>query len=131
MTSDSFLKYLRAQVKKYRDQYSLNEGKAFGLWYAVDSLGLEEDEAYEAVAFDGGNDKDIDVFFLDQEAQRVIIGQLKFHGLGKYKGKKSELLGLIHTTDWLKDPESLARAGRKDIAAAAADYCDAINEGYT
>jgi hypothetical protein len=112
------LKYFRAQVKKYRHQYSLNEGKAFGLWYASDSLGLEDDEAYEAVSFDGANDKDIDFFFVDQEAERVLIGQLKFNGLGKYKGKKSELLSLIHTTDWLKDPESLARTGRKDIRRA-------------
>jgi hypothetical protein len=87
MTPEAFLKYFRAQVKKYRHQYSLNEGKAFGLWYASDSLGLEDDEAYEAVSFDGANDKDIDFFFVDQEAQRVLIGQLKFNGLGKYKGK--------------------------------------------
>ena len=31
---------------------------------------------------------------------------------GKYKGDKNELLGVIHTTDWLKDPESFAREGR-------------------
>lgn len=44
MTTEEFLTYLRTQVKKYQSQYSLNEGKAFGLWYAIDSLRLEEDE---------------------------------------------------------------------------------------
>lgn len=68
MTQDEFLKYLRQQVQQYRKQYSLTEGKAFGLWYAVDSLELQEDEAYEVVSYDGGNDKDIDFFYLDQEA---------------------------------------------------------------
>lgn len=112
-------------------EYSLTEGKAFGLWYAVDSLGFEEDEAYEAVSYDGGNDKDIDFFFIDHEAERVLVGQLKFNFKGKYKGTKPELLGLIHTTDWLKDPESLARDGRNDIAAAARDYLEAVGSGFS
>ena len=50
MTQDEFLKYLGQQVSRYRKDYSLSEGKAFGLWYAVDSLDLQEDEAYEAVS---------------------------------------------------------------------------------
>jgi hypothetical protein len=82
MTQDEFKKYLVHQVKKYRADYSLNEGKAFGLWYAVDSLALQEDEAYEAVSLDGGNDKDIDFFYVDQESERVLIGQLKFNASG-------------------------------------------------
>lgn len=131
MTQDEFLKYLGQQVQNYKAQYSLSDGKAFGLWYAIDSLGLEEDEAYEAVSYDGGNDKDIDFFFIDHEAERVLVGQLKFNAKGRYKGKKGELLGLIHTTDWLKDPEALERDGRKDIAAAARDYLDAVGKGYS
>lgn len=77
MTQDEFLKYLGQQVQRYRRQYALTEGKAFGLWYAVDSLELQEDEAYEAVSYDGSNDKDIDFFCLDQEAARVLVGQLR------------------------------------------------------
>ncbi len=48
-----FLKYLGDKVRWYRTAYSLTltEGKAFGLWYAVDSLELEGDEAYEASSF--------------------------------------------------------------------------------
>jgi hypothetical protein len=128
---DVFLKYVRDRVKRYRTEYSLTEGKAFGLWYAVDSLTLEEDEAYEAVSFDGGNDKDIDLFYVDQEAERVLIAQLKFNAKGQYKGRKNELLALIHTTDWLKDPESLERDGRPDLAAAAGDYMAAIGRGFS
>lgn len=128
---DDFLKYLAQQLKRYKGEYSLSEGKAFGLWYAIDGLELEEDEAYEAVSFDGGNDKDIDLFYIDQEAERVLVGQLKFNSKGQYKGKKNELLALIHTTDWLKDPQSLERDGRSDIAAAAKEYLDAIGRGFS
>lgn len=131
MMKDVFLNYLVAQVNRYRSEYSLPEGKAFGLWYAVESLNFEEDEAYEAVSFDGANDKDIDLFYVDQEAERVVIAQLKFNAKGKYKGRKNELLGLIHTSDWLKDPESFEREGRPDLAAAARDYIDAVGQGFS
>ena len=131
MTQSDFLKYLGQQVQQYRKAYNLTEGKAFGLWYALDSLELQEDEAFEAVSYDGSNDKDIDFFYVDQEAARVLVGQLKFNAKGQYKGKKGELLGLIHTTDWLKDSESLEREGKPDIAAAAREYCDAIGRGFS
>ncbi len=131
MSEEEFLRYLGQQVQRYRKEYSLTEGKAFGLWYALDSLGLQEDEAYEAVSYDGANDKDIDFFYVDQESERVLVGQLKFNAKGQYKGRKAELLALIHATDWLKDPESLDRDGRKDIAAAAREYCDAIGRGFS
>ena len=131
IVDNSFLTYLKKQIGHYRRDYSLSEGKAFGLWYAIDSLELEEDEAFEAVSFDGGNDKDIDLFFVDQELQRVIIGQLKFNSKGEYRGKKNELLALIHSTTWLKDPESLSRDGRADLAAAANDYLIAVGNGFS
>jgi len=130
MTPDDFLTYLRDKVAEHKKDYSLSEGKAFGLWYAVDGLGLEEDEAFEAVSFDGGNDKDIDFFYIDQEAERVVVGQLKYNAKGQYKAKKAELLSLLHTTDWLKDPEALVREGRTDLAGAATDYLAAIAQGF-
>lgn len=131
MKESQFLKYLRDQLRHYIKEYSLTEGKAFGMWYSIDSLAMEEDEAYEAVSYDGGNDKDIDLFYVDHESERVLIAQLKFNAKGQYKGKKSELLSLIHTTDWLKDPVSLERDGRRDLAAAAHDYIDAVSRGFS
>ena len=128
---DRFPHYLKQQVRRFQKEYSLTEGKAFGIWYAIEGLELEEDEAYEAVSFDGGNDKDIDFFYIDQEAERVLVGQLKFNAKGKYKGRKNELLALIHTTDWLKDPESLTREGRSDLANAAQEYLNATGLGFS
>jgi len=131
MKEKQFLKYLRSQIRHHMREYSLSEGKAFGMWYALDSLGLEEDEAFEAVSYDGGNDKDIDLFYVDHEAERVLVSQLKFSAKGMYRGKKNELLSLIHTSDWLKDPPSLERDGRKDLASASHDYLDAMSKGFS
>jgi hypothetical protein len=98
----TFLSVLNKKVQKFKTVYKLSVGKAFGMWLATEYLGLDESEAFEAVSIDGGNDKDIDLFFVDDEAERIVIGQLKFNTTGKYKARKNELLGLLHTTDWLK-----------------------------
>src|SRR5262249_32900599 len=83
------------------------------------------------VSYDGGNDKDIDFFHIDQDAERILVGQLKFSGRGKYKGKKSELLALIHSTHWLKDPEAIEPDRRKELADAGKEYLEALSRGFS
>ena len=131
MNKTTFPFYLKSRVAYYKDHYSLKVGTAFGMWYAIESVGLEEDEAFEAVSFDGGNDKDIDFFLIDAPTERILIGQLKYKSTGKYAARKAELLSLLHTTDWLKDPEALRRDGRKDLANAADEYLTAVGNGYS
>ena len=129
MNKTTFLSYLKTRVAHYKNHYSLNVGTAFGMWYAIEGIRLEEDEAFEAVSFDGGNDKDIDLFHIDAPTERILIGQLKYKSTGRYAAKKGELLSLLHTTDWLKDPEALRRDGRKDLANAADEYLTAVGNG--
>ena len=131
MNKITFLSYLKDRIAYYKDQYSLKVGTAFGMWYAIESVDLEEDEAFEAVSFDGGNDKDIDLFLIDARSERILIGQLKYKSTGMYAARKAELLSLLHTTDWLKDPEALRRDGREDLANAAHEYLTAVGNGYS
>jgi AIPR protein len=100
------------------------------MWFCIENLGLEETDAFQAASSDGANDKDIDLFWVDQEMEKVTIGQLKFNTAGQYKPKKGELLGLIHTTDWLADSEALKREGRTELANAALEYAEALQNGY-
>lgn len=100
------------------------------MWVGTEYLGLDETDAFEAVSVDGGNDKDLDLFFVDEEAERIVVSQTKFNAKGRYRAKKNELLGLLHTTDWLKNPEGLAREGRPELEAAAREYTDATSKGY-
>jgi len=131
MNRSTFLSYLKDRVAYNKQHYGLKVGSAFAMWYATESLDLEEDEAFEAVSFDGGNDKDIDLFFIDAPTERVLIGQLKYKASANYAAKKSELLSLIHTTDWLTDPEALRRDGRSDLADAADEYEAAVTKGFS
>lgn len=126
-----FLKRLNDETNTLRHAYSLNEGKAFAMWYCIETLGLEEADAFQAVSLDGKNDKDIDLFWIDDETEKIIIGQFKYQAAGAYRGKKGELLSLIHSLDWLTDPEALKREGRPDLADAAHQYLAKSAEDYT
>jgi len=128
---NGFLSHLAKQVDTLRERWSISEGKAFMMWYACEALELDEDVAYEAVSYDGSNDKDIDLFYLDEEHERIVIGQGKYHYKGQYKAKKNELLGIIHSTDWLENLETVRREGRPQLTSAAEDYVEGIARGYS
>lgn len=130
VTDELFLKFLRNKIDELQSRYKLSEGKAFAMWFCIENLELDESDAFEAASLDGGNDKDIDLFLVDEETERVTIGQLKFGSQGKYRAKKGELLALIHSTDWLVDPEALKREGRPELANAAVQYLEAQQKGY-
>lgn len=127
----NFLAYLADQVDTLRKRWSISEGQGFMMWYACDALQLDEDAAYEAVSYDGFNDKDIDLFHLDEEHERIVIAQGKFNRKGRYKANKNELLGLIHSTDWLGNMEAVSREGRPELVSAAEDYSQGLLRGYT
>lgn len=127
----TFLETLNKEVTKLKSAYKLSDGKAFGMWLCREYLELEESEAFEAASIDGGNDKGIDLFHIDDSTERIIIAQLKYNAKGTYKANKNELLGLIHATDWLKDIEGSSREGRPELASAAKDYIAAASKGYS
>ncbi len=128
--ADDFLTYVSDQVDSLQKRWQLSEGQAFLMWYAMEALDLDEAVAYEAVAYDGFNDKDVDLFFLDEQHERILIAQGKFNRKGGYKAKKNELLGLLHTTDWLANREAIAREGREELVSASDDYLEGISRGY-
>src|SRR5438093_1666476 len=129
--SEEFLTHLCDQVEGLQKRWGLAEGPAFLMWYATEALDLPEDVAYEAVSYDGGNDKDVDLFHLDEQHERILIAQGKFNRKGGYKANKNELLGLLHTTDWLGNREALVREGRQELVAAADDYMEGLSRGYS
>jgi hypothetical protein len=125
------LEYIAGRTQHYEERYRLQRrGQAFLLWYAVEALGVDEDDAFVAVAADGGNDKGIDLFLVDHENESVIIAQGKFNERGNYTVRPGTLYELIHATDALH-PETLRRDGRPDLADAAIDFQDAVSKGYT
>lgn len=131
MTYRNLISYVGAKVDKYQKEYKISIGQSFTLWYAIEGLDMNLDDAYEAISYDGANDKNIDLFYVDEDYERVVIIQGKYNSKGVYKPKVGQFLELIHSTDWLQDTESLVREGRADLANASKEYCNAIEKGYS
>jgi len=130
LTSD-LLTHAEMKTQKLEKHYGLSKGRAFMMWYAMEVLGLDETTAYEASATDSHNDKSIDLFYVDEEAERVVIASGKYSVKGRHRANEGELLKLVHSVDWLRNPESLERDGRPDLAAAASEYKDAVGRGFS
>jgi hypothetical protein len=58
------------------------------MWFCLKNLQLDESEAYEAASLDGANDKDIDLFWVDDETERVTIAQFEFGSRRQIQGKE-------------------------------------------
>ena len=130
MTS-KFEKTMREQVKELADRLQLAESRAFMVWYGVHALQLEEIEAVEASSYDGGNDRGIDFFLVDDSPERVLIAQSKYLKRSDKHPKPEELALLLRVLDELEDPQGLRDAGRDDLAEAADDLADAVARGYS
>lgn len=80
-------------MQKFKDACKLSDGKAFGMRLATEYLELGKNKAFEAVSVDGGKDKDIDLFFADDESEHLVIGQLKFNAKRRYRGRRMNSWG--------------------------------------
>jgi hypothetical protein len=100
------------------------------VWFATNALDLSEDEAFEAVSYDGANDKGLDFIYIDHEQGKVILCQGKYNQSLRVNIKESHFNSLQTSVNWLSSPEALRRDGKAELAEAASDYIDAIKDGY-
>ncbi|WP_242139457.1 hypothetical protein [Sphingomonas sp. TREG-RG-20F-R18-01] len=49
--------------------------KAFSAWYAINFYSIDEDDALDAAAADGGNDQGIDLVFVDEASESLMVIQ--------------------------------------------------------
>lgn len=130
MASESFERRMRREVTDLGSRLGLDDDHAFIAWYAKIALRLDDAEAVEAMSYDGGNDRGIDVFFADDEWERIIVGQTKYYKRSDKSPKPAELAHLFNTVEEFSDPQELRDAGRMDLAQAAEDYIDGREKGY-
>lgn len=126
----SFEETLRRSVADISAESGLDNDRAFAVWYCETSLRLERDEAVDACRYDGGNDRGIDIFYVDNELQRVVIAQAKYFKSSTKSPKPADVALLLDALDALSDPQALRDDGRPDLAEAADDLRDARDLGY-
>lgn len=121
---------MRAEVADLASKLEMNEDHTFVVWYLLEAFRLDKVEAQEAMSYDGGNDRGLDLFLMDDEGERVVIGQSKYLKTSSKHPKPAELTLLLNTINELDDPQGLRDSGRGDLADAAEQYHRARREGY-
>lgn len=122
---------LRDAIKDLAERHQISSDKAFSVWYGIEAFRLSEEEALEAASYDGGNDRGIDFFLVDDEWERVVIAQFKNLKNSDKAPKPADLALLLDTLDELEEPQELLDAGRQDLAEAAEALAEARAHGHT
>lgn len=109
-----------AEILKSIDELAargkISRQRAFAAWFAINFFSLDEDDAIEAAAADGGNDQGIDIAFADETSQEIIV--IQAHCPENYSkiSPKSKWDALVSSLPFVSAPEKLAAAGRPDLA---------------
>jgi AIPR protein len=125
-----FLESFQAALKDLSTRHGITEDKALAVWYGIEGHRLSEEEALEAASFDGGNDRGIDFFLIDDEWERAVIAQFKNIKRPERAPKPADLALLLDVIDELADTQELLDAGRADLAEAADALQEARDRGY-
>lgn len=125
-----FIHVLNNEVTTLAHTFGIPDSKAFLVWFGRTAFDLSEDDSFDGVIVDSPNDKSIDLLWVDDYHERVIIAQGKYSKSGKSKPKVNELDSLLSCFDWLASPETLQREGKIELAQAAKDYLEATKQEY-
>jgi hypothetical protein len=131
MPPGKFEKEMRSEVATIAKKLKITEERAFIWWYVSEAFRVDDVEASEAMSYDGGNDRGLDFFLVDDESERVVIGQSKYLKNSARHPKPADLTLLLNTINELEDVQGLRDAGRDDLAEAAEDLRKAVIEGYS
>jgi len=122
---------VRREVRAIADTFGLDDDHAFPVWFAKIVLDLDDDDAYDALALEGPNEKGVDLFWIDEQNKRVFIAQCKYSAKGSVSPKMKDLDHFLSCTQWLSSPEALQAEGRPEWVSAASDFKEAITQDYT
>ena len=118
MAGEQELKDILASIDELAKRGQITPGRAFAAWFAINFFVLDEDEALEAAAADGGNDQGIDLAFVDDTSERIVILQAHFPENTAKKTPKNKWDAVVSAAPFIKVPDSLVKAGRPDLAEA-------------
>ena len=116
MAGDQELKDILASIDELAKRGQVSRSRAFAAWFAINFFLLDEDEALEAAAADGGNDQGIDLAFVDDTSERIVVLQAHCPENTAKKTPKNKWDAVVSAAPFVRKPESLANSGRPDLA---------------
>lgn len=110
-----------ASIDTLAARAQIPRSRAFSAWYAITFFDLEEDEALEAAAADGGNDQGIDIVFADQSSEEIVVLQALCPSNFEKVTPKTKWDAVISSIPFVKSPDLLKSVGRMDLAETLND----------
>jgi hypothetical protein len=95
---------------------SLTRSRAFAAWFAITFFDMEEDDALESAAADGGNDQGIDIAFADASSEEIVILQAHCPDNFQKTTPKGKWDAVVAAIPYIREPKLIADAGRLDLA---------------
>lgn len=94
----------------------ISRQRAFAAWFAINFCAIEEDDALEAAALDGGNDQGVDLIFADTNNEEVVIVQAHCPENFDKITPRSKWDALVAAKPFVDNPGQLVAQGRPDLA---------------
>ena len=107
-----------ASIDELAKRGKITRNRAFAAWYAITFYDLDEDEALESAAADGGNDQGIDIAFADTSTEEIVVLQAYCPDRLDKATPKAKWDAVIGSLPFVKDPAQLSQGGRPDLAEA-------------
>jgi hypothetical protein len=104
--------------------------RAFAAWFAINFFDVDEDDALESAAADGGNDQGIDIAFADSSSEEIVVLQAHCPENFDKRTPKNKWDAVVSALPFIKEPTKLATAGRPDLAEAL-ETLKTTHPGYT
>ena len=113
---DATLAEILGSIDELAVRGKVSRQRAFAAWFAINFFSLDEDDALEAAAADGGNDQGIDILFADDTTEELILIQAHCPENFSKATPKNKWDALVASLPFIADPKHLASAGRPDLA---------------
>lgn len=94
----------------------ITQSRAFAAWFAINFFDVDEDDALESAAADGGNDQGIDIAFADSSSEEVVVLQAHYPENVAKRTPKNKWDAVITALPFIKEPSKLVKVGRPDLA---------------
>lgn len=113
-------------IKELAARAKISSHKAFTAWYAINMHGVDEDDALESAAMDGGNDQGLDMIFADEASRTIFVLQGHCGDNHSKITHKSKWDSLVAAVPFFEDTSTLRKNGKEELA----NHVDSIKKEY-
>ncbi len=110
------LQDILTSVDELASRGKITRSRALAAWFAITFFDIDEDDALEAAAADGGNDQGIDIAFADNSSEEIVVIQAHCPENFAKKTTKNKWDAVIAALPFIKNPKQLIALGRQDLA---------------